>query len=156
MVVSNTLLRKQSTSQKCQSLPFHLVTGRSNGWFLVSRTYLPMFCTIIYPTRWNERGTILWNSMTVTSFVFTDMANTMMYCGGVLYNLLFTECRHWVSQKEAWGRGSYITLFSPSDVIAFRRIRFISKLVHNLASALALRAPMIWNCTRTQYTRTIF
>ena len=33
MVVSNTLLRKQSTPQKGQSLPFPLVTGRSNGCF---------------------------------------------------------------------------------------------------------------------------
>ena len=49
MVVSKTLLRKQSTSQKGQSLLFTLVAGRSNGcsymvqqpWFLVSRTYIP-------------------------------------------------------------------------------------------------------------------
>ena len=48
MVVSNTLLRNQSTSQKGQSLPFPLVAGRSNGcfdmvqqpWFLVSQTYV--------------------------------------------------------------------------------------------------------------------
>ena len=33
MVVSNTLLRKQSTSQKGQSVPFPLVAGRSNGCF---------------------------------------------------------------------------------------------------------------------------
>ena len=66
MVVSNTLLRKQSTSQKGQSLPFPLVAGRSNGcfymvqqpWFLVSRLYLPMLCTITYLTRGKERGTI--------------------------------------------------------------------------------------------------
>ena len=82
MEVSNKLLRKQSTSHKGQSLPFTLVTGRSNGcffmdqqpWFIVSRTYLP----ITYLTRWKERGTI----------------------------------------------------------------RFIPELVHNLASALALRSPL--------------
>ena len=61
MVVSNTLLRNQSTFQKGQSdsLPFPLVAGRSNGcfnmvqqpWFLVSQTYLPMLCTTTYLTR---------------------------------------------------------------------------------------------------------
>ena len=28
-------------------------------WFLVSRNYLPMLCTITYLTRWKERGTIM-------------------------------------------------------------------------------------------------
>ena len=37
---------------------------------------------------------ILWNSMTLTSFVFAELANTMKYGGG---------------------GGSYITLFSPSS-----------------------------------------
>ena len=41
---------------------------------------------------------------------------------GVLYNLVFTERRHCVSQNEVWGRGYYITLFSPSDVTEFHRI----------------------------------
>ena len=48
MVVSNKLLKNQSTSQKGQSLPFPLVAGRSSGcfymaqksWFLVTRTYV--------------------------------------------------------------------------------------------------------------------
>ena len=48
MVVSNTLLRNQSTSQNGQSLTYLLVAGRSNGcfymvqqpWFLVPRTYV--------------------------------------------------------------------------------------------------------------------
>ena len=43
---------------------------------------------------------------------------------GVLYNLVFTECRHCASQNEVWGRGSYITLFSPSDVTAFHRMKY--------------------------------
>ena len=60
----------------------------------------------------------LWNSMTSTSFVFTELANTMKYGGGVLYNLVFTAWRHCVSQNEVWGRGCFITLFSPSDVTA--------------------------------------
>ena len=29
--------------------------------------------------------------MTVASFVFTELANTMKYGGGALYNLIFTE-----------------------------------------------------------------
>ena len=48
--------------------------------------------------------------------------NTMKYGEGVLYNLVFTEWRHCVPQNEVWGRGCYITLFSPSDVTAFQRI----------------------------------
>ena len=65
---------------------------------------------------------ILWNSMTSTSFVFTELANTMDYGGGFLYNLIFTEWCHCVSQNEVWGRGCYITLISPSDVTAFHRM----------------------------------
>ena len=42
---------------------------------------------------------ILFNSMTLTSFVFTQLADTVKY-----------------------GEGSHITLFSPSDVTAFHRI----------------------------------
>ena len=41
---------------------------------------------------------ILWNSMTSTSFVFTELANTIKYVRGFLYNLVFTEWRHCVSQ----------------------------------------------------------
>ena len=43
---------------------------------------------------------ILWNSMTSTSFIFTELANTMKYGGGFLYNLAFTEWRHLVSQNK--------------------------------------------------------
>ena len=42
---------------------------------------------------------ILWNSMTSTSFVFIELANTMKYVGGLLYNLDFTDWRHCVSQN---------------------------------------------------------
>ena len=45
---------------------------------------------------------ILWNSMTLSSFVFTDTANTMKYGGGVYY----------------------ITLFSPSDVTEFHKMKY--------------------------------
>ena len=43
---------------------------------------------------------ILWNSMTSTFFVFTERPNTMEYGGGFLYNLVFTEWRHCVSQNK--------------------------------------------------------
>ena len=93
-------------------------------------------CYSTSPSRWRlQRGygteadgwlaapqPILWNSMTSTFFVFTELANAMKYGGGFLYNLVFTEWRHFVSQNEVWGRGYYITLFSPSDVTAFHRI----------------------------------
>ena len=39
--------------------------------------------------------------MTSTSFVFTELANTMKYGGGFLYNLVFTEWRHCVSQNKS-------------------------------------------------------
>ena len=39
--------------------------------------------------------------MTLASFVFTELANTMKY-----------------------GEGSYITMFSPSDVTAFHRMKY--------------------------------
>ena len=70
-----------------------------------------------------SKTAIPWNSMTMAFFVFTELANTMKYGGGVLYNLVFTEWRHCVSQNEVWGRGSYITLFSPSDVTEFHRMK---------------------------------
>ena len=44
---------------------------------------------------------ILWNSMTMTPFVFTELANTMKYGGGVLYNLVFTERYMW-AVTMAW------------------------------------------------------
>ena len=74
----------------------------------------------------DENWSTLWNSMTSTSFVFTKLANTMKYGGGFLYNLVFTEWRHCVSQNEVWGRGCYITLFSPNDVTAFHRYEIVS------------------------------
>ena len=60
--------------------------------------------------------------MTSKSFVFTDLANTMKYGEGFLFNLVFTAWRHCVSQNEVWGKGCYIPFFSPSDVTAFHRI----------------------------------
>ena len=75
---------------------------------------------------------ILWNSMTSTSFIFTELANTMKYGGGFLYNLVFTEWRHCVSQNKIWGRGFYITLCSPSDVTAFHRMKYGGGFLYNL------------------------
>ena len=72
----------------------------------------------------------MWNSMTSTSFVFTELANTKKYGGVFLYNRVFIEWRHYVSQNEVWGRGCYITLFSPSDVTAFHRIVWIACLCY--------------------------
>ena len=34
---------------------------------------------------------ILWNSIALTSIVVTELANTMKYGEGVLYNFVFTE-----------------------------------------------------------------
>ena len=64
----------------------------------------------------------IYHSMTSPSFVFTELANTVKYGGGFIYNLVFTEWRHCVLQNEVWERGCYITLFSSSDVIAFHII----------------------------------
>ena len=43
--------------------------------------------------------------MTSTSFVFTELANTIKCGGGFLYNLIFIEWRHCVSQNKVWRRG---------------------------------------------------
>ena len=71
---------------------------------------------------------ILWNSMTMTSFGFTELANTMKYGRGVLYTLVFTEWRHCVSQNKVWERVSYIPFFSPSHVTAFHVVKWGTKL----------------------------
>ena len=88
---------------------------------------------------------ILWNSVTSTFFVFTELANTMKYGGGFLYNLLFTEWLHCVSQNEVCGRGCYITLFSPSDVTAFHRISCVQVNLVVQISELILIC-IIWRC----------
>ena len=68
-----------------------------------------IICWILSPSfpLWASKKMYLFlsNSMTLTSFVFTELANTMKYGGGVLYNLVFTKWRHCVSQNEIWGRG---------------------------------------------------
>ena len=90
----------------------------------------------------SQEYSILWWKMTMTSFVFTKLANTMKYGGGVLYNLVFTEWRHWVTQNGVWGRGSYITLFSHSDVTAFHRIA--NHPLHSLDSKLYFNQFKTW------------
>ena len=81
--------------------------------------------------------------MTMTSFVFTEINDTMKYEGGVLYNLVFTEWRHCISQNKVWGRGSYITLFSPSDVTAFHRIQLFSPHIPTSWTARSKQSPLI-------------
>ena len=53
--------------------------------------------------------------MTSTSFVFTELANTIK-CGGGLSDVTAFH------RMKYGGGGCYITLFSPSDLIAFHRI----------------------------------
>ena len=60
--------------------------------------------------------------MTSTSFVFTELANTMKY-GGSSYITLFSPSDVTAFHRMKYGgRGCYITFFSPSDVTAFHRI----------------------------------
>ena len=59
-------------------------------------------CHILSP----QYTSFLWNSMTSTSFIFTELANTMRYGRGFLYNLVFTEWRHCVPQNY-----NYLKLF---------------------------------------------
>ena len=97
--------------------------------------------------RIRTKSSILWNSITSTSFVFTELANTMKYGGGGGgYITLFSPsdvtafhrlkygggdvikpCFHRVTSLRftdwSMGEGCYITLFSPSDVTAFHRIQ---------------------------------
>ena len=63
------------------------VTGWAIFYFIFTIPYLD-----------RVKQTLLWNSIS-TSFVFTELANTRKYEGGFLYNLVFTEWRHCVSQN---------------------------------------------------------
>ena len=66
------------------------------------------------------RGGVIWPCFhRVTSLRFTEWSMGE----GVLYNRAFTEWRNCVSQNEAWERGCYITVLSPSDVTAFHRMK---------------------------------
>ena len=57
----------------------------------------------------------------------------------MLYNLVFTEWRHCVSENKLWGRGCYITLFSPSDITAFHRMNYAEGVLYNLVFTEWLR-----------------
>ena len=51
-----------------------------------------MFLIILKLHEWAIIFCILWNWMTLTSFVFIELANTMKYGWGILYNLVFITC----------------------------------------------------------------
>ena len=70
-------------------------------------------------------GSILWNSMTSTSFVFTELANTMKYGGGFLYKLVFTEWRHSVKKKLYNTPSPILHSVKRSDVTRFGQLRAI-------------------------------
>ena len=57
--------------------------------------------------------------MTSTSFVFTELANTMEGSYITLFSPSDVAAFH---RMKYGGGGYYITLFSPSDVTAFHRI----------------------------------
>ena len=60
--------------------------------------------------------------MTSTSFVFTELANTMKYWG-CSYITLFSPSDVTAFHRMKYGGGGYyIPLFSPSDVTGFHRI----------------------------------
>ena len=62
--------------------------------------------------------------MTSTSFVFTKLANTMKYGEGS-YIALFSPSDVTALHKMKYGgRRCYITLFSPSDVTAFHKMKY--------------------------------
>ena len=60
--------------------------------------------------------------MTLTSFVFTELANTMKYGRGLLYNLVSPSDVTVFHRMKYGGGGCYIALFSRGDVTAFHRI----------------------------------
>ena len=68
-------------------------TGNDPVLLVFAKKYLCGFIVGMFTSLKFSRSTknILWNSMTLTSFIFTELANTMKYGGGVLYNLVFTE-----------------------------------------------------------------
>ena len=99
-------------------LPGKLLKGYNGSSTLLAFLQCHPICIYRCPyTQEKSFENYLWNSMTSTSFVFTELANTMKYGegflynlvftafhrmkygGGVLYNLVFTEWRHCVSQN---------------------------------------------------------
>ena len=86
-------------------------------------------------------GSILWNSMTSTSFVLTELANTMNYWGMFWYNLVFTEWRNCVSQNEVWGRGCYITLFSQNYVTKLEQLNHFADNLRSWYMVVQLNLP---------------
>ena len=60
--------------------------------------------------------------MTTTSFVFTELANTMKYGEGYHITLFLPSDVTAFHRMKYGGGGCYITLFSPSDITAFHRI----------------------------------
>ena len=75
------------------------------GWQTEASTFDELRCSDCF----TEAITILWNSMTLTSFISPS----------------------WLIQWSM-GEGSYITLFSPSDVTAFHRMKYGGGLLYNL------------------------
>ena len=62
--------------------------------------------------------------MTSTSFVYTELANTMKYGEGS-YKTLFSPSEITAFHRMKYVGGDVIALFSPNDVTAFHRILII-------------------------------
>ena len=72
------------------SSSWHCVTD-TGGWRVRQRhTDAVKRCQITQSHSQLGLTPIMWNSITLTSFVFTELANKMKYGGGVLY-IVFTE-----------------------------------------------------------------
>ena len=64
--------------------------------------------------------------MTLTSFVFTELTNTMKYGRGGSYITLFSPSDITAFYGMKYGVGVSYNIFSPSDVTVFHRIHFES------------------------------
>ena len=71
---------------------------------------------------------MLCNLMTLTSFVFTELANAMKYGGrGIIYIILYYIILYYIILYYIilyYIVYIYIILFSPSDVTTFHRMKY--------------------------------
>ena len=68
-------------------------TGNDPVLLVFANKYLCGFIVGMFTSLKFSRSTkdTLWNSMTLTSFILSELTNIMKYGGVVLYNLVFTE-----------------------------------------------------------------
>ena len=105
------MIKQQKILPLCQRSLFYLLFCWSQWQFKVLEHFIfPLVSKDICKTQWPRPPL----------FSLSWLIKWSMGEGSYI-TLFLTEWRHCVSQNKVWGRGCYITLFSPSDVTAFHR-----------------------------------